>query len=76
MSGALCNGGHEVEWYTPRVRRRGCRNYECLEDAQDKATAFATLAAAMATGRYKRGDVLWCQVGYYEPSIVVTMVKR
>lgn len=68
----------EISGYLPRVRRVGCRRYEILGKPRKlQSTALIVLAKAMATGNYKRGDVLACPPmhSYYEPHIIFEMVK-
>lgn len=64
--------------YQARVRRPGCRKYELVgRPTRVYSHALAVLARKFATGRYKRGDLLWVtDNGYYEPHVVAEIVKR
>lgn len=72
--GAICGGTNTR--YCARVRYEGCRNYEPLGKRwlRSSAAALKVLAAAMATGRYKRGDVLMA-ADYYDPEVIYEIVR-
>lgn len=61
--------------YVPRVRRPGYRKYELLKETKSIKVALRRLADAMATGKYKRGDILGCEE-YYEPEQIYEIKKR
>ena len=61
--------------YTVRVRAPGCRTYTLAGQFKSKERALGRLAREMATGKWKRGDVLfWCD--WYEPTLQFEMVRR
>ena len=62
--------------YLVRVRKPGHRKYECWGHLKDQDKAYRKLGSLMATGRYKRGDVLMVTNDYYEPSMLVEMVRQ
>lgn len=73
----ICSSG--TLGYLPRVRWYGAHRYTVLgKPRKSLATAMAVLAKAMATGKYKRGDVLHCPPmdSYYEPHVMYEMVKQ
>lgn len=62
--------------FIARVRRVGCRKYDVLgKPTKIRGVAVSRMADAMATGNFKRGDVLLC-ADYYDPLPVFEMVKR
>ena len=64
-------GTHQV-----RVRRPGCRRYQLVgKETKTYKAALRRLADAMATGKYKRGDVLWC-TEWHEPHMLCELVRR
>ena len=73
--GAICGGTNTR--YCARVRYEGHRNYEPLGKRwlRSSGAALKQLAASMATGRYKRGDVLMAS-DYYDPEPVYEIVRR
>lgn len=61
--------------YQVRVRLPGFRRYILVGGPlKSKDAAYRALARRMATGSYKRGDVMLC-ADWYEPLPVVEMVK-
>jgi hypothetical protein len=61
--------------YVPRVRPPGYRKYTLLKETKSIKNAMRQLADHMATGKYKRGDILGCQE-WYDPNILYEVVKR
>lgn len=61
--------------YIARVRAPGCRKYLVVLTTKCKVRAIRAMAAWMAKGNYKRGDVLFVS-DWYEPVQVIEMVRR
>jgi len=74
-TGAICGGTNTR--YCARVRYEGNRNYESLGKGwvRSSGVALKRLAAAMATGKYKRGEVLMA-TDYYDPEVIYEIVRR
>ncbi len=65
--------------YAARVRAHGHRRYQMVgRPSASKRKALRDLADAMATGKYKRGDVLASErePSYYDPSVIYEMVRQ
>lgn len=61
--------------FIPRVRWAGHRKYELLgKPCKTEAAAIHRLTKAMATKRYKRGDVLML-ADWYDPLITIEIVR-
>lgn len=67
---------HNPKWL-PRVRRPGHKRYELVGKPRGTMDqACRALAAKMATGIYKRGDVLMIEPeSYYGPTVAMTMER-
>ncbi len=60
--------------YVPRVRERGCKNYKVLKETNSLKRAWKQLSDAMASGKYKRGDILGLEP-WYDPEILFKVEK-
>lgn len=63
--------------YAVRVRNRGERRMTIIGETRSRRKAFRTLADAIETGKWWRGDVLGDEgrESYYEPSVLVEMKR-
>jgi hypothetical protein len=59
----------------PRVRYFGRRKYKLLRETKSEKAALKQLCDAMATGKYKRGDILGLEE-WYEPTVLFEMVRK
>lgn len=62
--------------YIARVREPGARRYKLVSGKLKRySSAVRVLAMAFTSGNYKRGDVIMV-ADYYDPVVLVEMVKR
>lgn len=73
--GSICFGTNVR--YRAGVRREGYRKYDLLGErwSRSSGATLKRLAAAMATGNYKRGVVL-TMADYYDPEVIYEIVRR
>ena len=62
--------------FLARVRYPGCRRYMIVgKPTKSLAAATVRMARKFAEGKYKRGDVIMT-ADWYDPEVVITMMKR